>query len=591
MALFFVELSIVVVLAFVVSFFMHKIKQPLLVGYILTGVLAGPLFFNILSSSEGYQTFSHIGVALLLFIVGLHLNLKLVKEVGMISLITGVGQVLFTSIIGFSIAYLWGFGFVASVLIAISLTFSSTIIIVKLLTDKKDIETLYGKISMGFLIVQDLIAVVLLMIVSGFLSPTETVNLNFLLIRTLILTIVAVIFTYILSAFILPKVLDSISKSSELMYVFIIAWCLGISALFTQSGFSLEVGALLAGVALASSPYQFEISARVKPLRDFFIIMFFILLGSQMVPTVEGLTGDVGFAERLSLIGETLGPIILPAIIFSFFVLIGNPIIVLVLMLALGYSSRTGFLAGLTVAQISEFSLILAMLGRDAGFLSSDEVSLITMVGIITITCSTYMILNGNKLYKIFEKPLRKFEAKKVKDKSEIHKENEILIFGYDRIGYSLLKTIEKMKKNYLVIDHDPDVIRRLKSRDINCIYGDASNIEFISEFNLDKVKLFVSTIPDFEISLLLLENLRNRNKNAVVFLTVNNIDNALELYKQGADYVILPHFLGGDYVSTLIETTNTKGDFKDLLEEKIRHINELKERKGMGLEHPVYEK
>lgn len=349
------------------------------------------------------------------------------------------------------------------------------------------------------------------------------------------------------------------------------------------------MGALLAGVALASSPYQFEISARIKPLRDFFIVMFFILLGSQMVPPIEGMSGAT-FGEKMTLIGETFSPILAPALLFSLFVLIGNPLIVLVLMSILGYSSRTGFLAGLTVAQISEFSLILMMLGKEAGFLSVEEVSMVTLVGIITITASTYMILNGTAIYNKFAPLLRRFEKRKLKDSNTgvQGKEHEILIFGYDRIGFSLLKSIQKLKKHYLVVDYNPDIIKRLKSRGINVVYGDASNIEFVSEFNLEKVKLFISTIPDFEISLLLLENLRSKNERATVILTANNIDNALELYKEGADYVILPHFLGGDYVSTLIESY--QDNLSDLLKEKVKHINELKERKGYGIEHPKYE-
>jgi Kef-type K+ transport system membrane component KefB/Trk K+ transport system NAD-binding subunit len=589
MAEFFIELAIVMVLVLVISLIMNKIKQPLLIGYILTGILAGPLFLDILSSNENYQAFAHIGVSLLLFIVGLNLNLKLIKEVGLISLVTGVGQVLFTSIIGFGIGYMLGFGIINSIIIAIALTFSSTIIIVKLLSDKKDLETLYGKISMGFLIVQDLIAIIILMIISSLIS-SKSESLTLKLFETLIFAIVSIIITIILSKWILPKFLEKIAKKTEVLFIFIISWALAIPALFQYFGFSLEIGALLAGIALASSPYQFEISARIKPLRDFFIVMFFILLGSQMIPINDSSVTN-SFADKINIIGETFSPILLPAIVFSLFVLIGNPLIVLILMTKLGYSSRTGFLAGLTVAQISEFSLILSMLAKDAGILTTTEVSMVTLIGIITITGSTYLILNGEKIFKIFEKTLRKLEKVNTKEKSNIvHNEKyEVLIFGYDRIGYSILNSIKKLGKSYLVIDHNPQIINDLKNRKINCIYGDASDIEFISNFNLKDVKLFISTIPNFEINLLLLENLRKINNTATVILTSNNIDNAMELYKEGADYVILPHFLGGDYVSSMIE--NYDGNLQELLREKVKHINELKKRKEQGLEHPVYEK
>lgn len=584
MSSFYLELSIVMLLVLGVSFIMHKIKQPLLIGYIFSGLIAGPLFLNILSSNEGYQTFSHIGIALLLFIVGLHLNLKLIKEVGIVSLVTGIGQVLFTSIVGFLISYFLGFSVVASLLIAVCLTFSSTIIIVKLLSDKKDLDTLYGKISMGFLIVQDLIAVIILMSISIFLAPKDQANTFLLFFRTGGIIIFSILFTYLLSKFVLPKLLKSISKSTELLFIFVISWCLGISAFFDFLGFSLEVGALLAGVALASSPYQFEISSKIRPLRDFFIVMFFILLGSQMVPPIDNIE-NMSFTEKMSVVSEEFSSILVPAIILSLFVLIGNPLIVLILMGILGYSSRTGFLSGLTVAQISEFGLILAMLGVQAGFLNNSELAMITLVGIITITGSTYLILNGNFLYKKLERVLKFFEKKNIKDKDNFKissKHYEIIIFGYDRIGYSLLKSLDKLNKEYLVVDYDPEVIKKLKSKKINCLYGDAGNIDLLEDINFDKTKLIISTIPDYEINSLILSFIKEINRECKIILTAENIDSALNLYKEKSDYVIIPHFLGGKYISTLIEENYDTLD--NILKEKIKHINDLEDRKKANL-------
>ncbi len=589
MAEFFIELGIVMIATLIISYIANLLRQPLLIGYIITGILAGPLFLNILSSTSGYETFSHIGISLLLFIVGLHLNLKLIKEVGFISMITGIGQVLFTSLVGMGIAYFLGYSLISSLLIAIALTFSSTIIIVKLLSDKKDLDTLYGKISMGFLIIQDLIAVIALMIISSFLGKTDE-SLEFLLFKTFAFILASILFTFLLSRYVVPKILASISKSSELLFLFVITWCLAISSLFYYLGFSLEIGALLAGVVLASSPYQYEISARIKPLRDFFIVMFFILLGSQMIPAVEG-SAEMNFGDRMNIIAETFSPILLPAIIFSFFVLIGNPLIVLILMSVMGYSSRTGFLAGLTVAQISEFSLILAMMANDAGFLSSSEVSMITLVGIITITGSTYLILGGNSIYNKLSPFLKKFEKKKTKDKknSDNSTSYDAIIFGYDRIGYSLLKSIDKIGLKYVIVDYNPSIIKKLQNKGIECMYGDANNIELLDDFDFSKVKIAISTIPDVETNVLILNEFKKENRNGSIILTANQIDNALELYNNGADYVILPHFLGGNYVSNLIEEYSS--NFSNFLKDKVAHINELKERKAFGIEHPRHEK
>lgn len=585
----FLELGIIMTIVLLVSMIMSYLKQPLLIGYILTGVVAGPLFFNLVTDQASYEAFSHIGIALLLFIVGLNLNVKLIQEVGLISLITGIGQVLFTSVFGFLIALALGFSVVSSMIIAICLTFSSTIIIVKLLSDKKDIDTLYGKIAMGFLLVQDLVAVIILMFLGTFLSLQGT-SIEIAFLKTVVFGLAIIFFTTLLAKHLLPYLIDKVAKSQELFFLFIIAWCFGLSSVFSYVGFSIEIGALVAGIALASSSYQYDINAKVRPLRDFFIIMFFIVLGSQMVPLEVIAQGDT-IMDKLSLFGGQLADLAVPAILFSLFVLIGNPLIVLILMSIFGYSSRTGFLAGLTVAQISEFSLILAIMAKDVGFLSIEDVSMITAVGVITIISSTYMILNGDKLYNFFKPILKKLDRPNLKDSRQgiQGKKHEILIFGYDRIGYSLVKSLENRHKTYLIVDHDPDVIRKLEKKKLSTLYGDAGNVEFLSEFDFKDVSLVISTIPEDEVNSLILESVRQVNKTAIVILTSNHIDSALELYNNGADYVILPHFLGGSYAATLLD--QFEDNVNGFLDEKIKHINELKERKEFGMEHPKYEK
>lgn len=590
MSSFFLELSIVMLIVLLVSAFMQMIKQPLIVGYIFSGIIASPIFLNILSSTEGYETFAHIGIALLLFIVGLHLDLKLIKEVGLISLVTGFGQILFTSIFGFLLGLLLGFDVIASLIIAIALTFSSTIIIVKLLADKGDLDKLYGKISMGFLIVQDFAAVLTLMIISSLMTINPNENVYIELAKTIGFGAISIIITYFISKKFLPKLLNKIAKSTELLFVFIIAWCLGIANIFYLLGFSIEIGALLAGIALASSPYQSEISSKIKPLRDFFIVMFFILLGSQMMGGFQIAEG-ISFIEKMIILKEMLIPLMGPIIIFSIFILIGNPLIVMILMRVFNYNSKIGFKAGLTVAQISEFSLILATMSLKSGYLSKSDVTTITFVGIITITLSTYMMLNDNTIYKKLEKILKwLFDSGIKKEKVEIPsslQKTDIIIFGYDRIGYSLLKTIVKMKKTYLIVDFNPEVINKLKKNNFNCVYGDAEDIEFLSEIDFNNSKIIISTIPEKQINTTLLNHIKKTNHNATIILTSHQIDEALELYKTGADYVILPHFLGGNYISTLIEKYDEK--LSDFLNEKITHISELKHRKEHGFEHPKH--
>ncbi len=579
------ELSIIIGITVLIAGIMKLLKQPLIIGYILTGIIVGPRLLNIISSTETISILSHIGVALLLFIVGLSLSPRVIKEVGKVSSITGVGQVIFTSLIGFFISRLLGFSTVVSVYVAIALTFSSTIIIMKILSDKGDIRTLYGKISIGFLIVQDLIAIIILMVISSIPAGFDFTNLVFgtilkgfgllvllFLVGIYILPKVTKIIAkslFLVGIYILPKVTKIIAKSQEFLLLFSIGWCLALASLFHYLNFAMETGALIAGITLSLSPYRYEISSKMRPLRDFFVVLFFILLGSQM-----------GFAD-VSLY-------IIPIIILSAFILIGNPLIVMTLMGLLGYTKRNSFLAGLTVAQISEFSLILIALGVKIGHLSNEILSFVTAIGLITIAGSSYMIIYANRIYPHISKYLKIFERKGSKvDEHKYHKEGiyDIILFGYNRIGYDLLESFKKIKKKFLVVDYNPETIMDLAKEGTDCRYGDASDSELLNELNFSKAKMIYSTIPDFDTNLLLINKIKECNKKAIIIVVSHQIDEAIELYDKGATYVLMPHFLGGRYASTLIEKHGL--DFDKFLNEKITHIEHLRKRKQIGHEHP----
>ena len=562
----FIELSIIIGITVLIAGIMKLLKQPLIIGYILTGIIVGPRLLNIISSTETISILSHIGIALLLFIVGLSLSPRVIKEVGKVSSITGVGQVIFTSLIGFFICKLLGFSIVVSVYVAIALTFSSTIIIMKLLSDKGDIRTLYGKISIGFLIVQDLIAIIILMVISSIPAGFNFANLVF---GTILKGFGLLVLLFLVGIYILPKVTKIIAKSQEFLLLFSIGWCLALASLFHYLNFAMETGALIAGITLSLSPYRYEISSKMRPLRDFFVVLFFILLGSQM-----------GFAD-VSLY-------IIPIIIFSAFILIGNPLIVMTLMGLLGYTKRNSFLAGLTVAQISEFSLILIALGVKVGHLSNEILSFVTAIGLITIAGSSYMIIYANKIYPHISKYLKIFERKGSKvDEHKYHKEGiyDIILFGYNRIGYDLLESFKKIKKKFLVVDYNPETIISLAKEGTDCRYGDASDSELLNELNFSKAKMIYSTIPDFDTNILLINKIKECNKKAIIIVVSHQIDEAIELYDKGATYVIMPHFLGGRYASTLIEKHGL--DFDKFLNEKITHIEHLRKRKQIGHEHP----
>ncbi|GMU74322.1 MAG: potassium efflux system protein [Candidatus Campbellbacteria bacterium] len=555
----FAELSIIIVIATVVSVIMRLLRQPLVVGYILTGVIVGPYALHLLSSTEYIELFSKIGIAILLFIVGLSLNPTVIREVGKTAAVTGIGQVLFTSLIGFFLVRWMGFAITTSLYIAMALTFSSTIIILKLLSDKGDLGKLYGKISIGFLLVQDLIATVILVVVSTFAIAAGN-DAGSVLLQLLLKGALAGAVVFLVARFVLPRMSNFFAASQELLFVFSIAWGLGLAAFFAYLGFSVEIGALVAGVAFSLSPFSYEVGSRVKPLRDFFILLFFILLGYQMT-----------VSDIASLIKPALG--------LSAFVLIGNPLIVLLLMNLLGFKRKTGFLAGLTVAQISEFSLILMALGFSFGHVTSEAVSLVTLIGIVTITMSTYFILYGEAIYAFLEPVLKIFdmEWKKKHEHASTFHPPEAIIFGYDRVGSDFVAAAEKLGAGYLVVDFNPESIKKLQEKNIPFRYGDAEDVEFLSEINVHDAKLVISTIPDFEANLVLTKAYRKRNADGIIMVLSHDVQHAKDLYLAGASYVVMPHYLGAHYAAHMVEKHGF--DVSEFDRERNIHLTRLAKR------------
>lgn len=528
----FTEISLVICFATLVALVMRRLKQPLIIGHILTGILLGPAIFSIIKSNETIELFGSFGIALLLFLVGLGLNPRVIKEVGKVSILTGIGQVLFTTIAGVAVSTLFGYSLIPSLYIAVALTFSSTIIILKLLTDKREHNKLYGKISIGFLLVQDIIATIALMVASASGKGSLTSTSLLLLFAK---GIGLLLFTVALAQFVVKPLTSFLSKSQELLFLFAIAWGLGIATLFYEVGFSLEVGALVAGVCLATMTYAQEITSRLRPLRDFFIVVFFISLGA-----------------KLSFAG--LGGILLQTIGFSALVLIGNPLIVMAIMGGLGYTKKTGFKAGLAVAQISEFSLIFILLGYNNGQISEEVVSLVTIVGIITIAASSYMITYADGLYKYFEKYLFIFERKKVKAEREVRSGYDAILIGYRRGGSEFVKVLSKIAKRYLIVDYDPEAIEELDRKQLPYVYGDATDPELLDEIDITKTKLVISHMSDHESNRSVVEFITQANNKTVIICHAETAHQAAELYGLGASYVMLPHYLGSEKISSFIK-------------------------------------
>jgi hypothetical protein len=378
---------------------------------------------------------------------------------------------------------------------------------------------------------------------------------------------IAVLFT--IGIWVLPRLLKAVAGSQELLLLFSIAWCFALAAFCHALGLSMEIGALSAGIVLSLSPYRFEIAARLKPLRDFFVVIFFVLIGAQLT-----------FTDLRSLL--------LPIAAFSLFVVVDNPLVMLVIMGAMRYTKRTSFKTGLAVAQVSEFSFILIALGVELGHVQPSVLSFVTFIGLFTIACSAYFMHHADTLYRWFQKPLSLFERRgKKADEHHYakHASYDILLLGYERVGINVIEALKKTGKKFLVVDYNPNTILELAKAGIDCRYGDLADSEFLDELNFVDAKMIVSTIRDFETTMLLMRRIRVLNKNAIVIALSQQIDEALHLYELGASYVLTPQFLGGYHASLLIEEYGF--DMQKFLMEKTKHLKHLEHsRKRLGGSH-----
>lgn len=559
----FVQMSVLLGITVTLAFVIRLLRQPLIVAYIVSGIIAGPVFFNIIhTGSDLLHALGQFGIVLLLFVVGLSLNFTHLKRVGKDVFVGGALQFLLTAGIGFLALILFRMNFVSAAFIAVALTFSSTIIIVKLLGDKRDLETVYGRYVVGLLVIQDLIAITLML----FFTSSEG---NFLWYEVLILTSIKAIClaagVYLVARHLLPLFMPRVARSNELMFIFTIAWCFGIASLVYLLGFSLEIGAIIAGATLGASPYQPEIASRIRPLRDFFIVLFFIGLGSQLP-------------------FENIGSVLMIGLFLSGFVLFFDPIILYMITRFMGYTRRNSFLIAITAAQVSEFGFILAFKGVEKGFLSNEVLSILTIVALTTIVISSYLIEYNGVLYKKLLPIFNLFGKDRNRTRYSAGEVPtfKVWVFGYHRLGWKICETLQKKKIKFAVVDFNPRTIDKLQEQGIPAYFGDAADVEFLSELPLSDADLVISTLPAVDDQVSLVNHIRTRSKDPFVIVTLYHLASLHHLYKVGANYVMMPHLLGGSWLSELLMKKNKFSGtlFKKLQKEQEKEM-EVWEKNG----------
>jgi predicted Kef-type K+ transport protein len=538
----FTVLAAILAVAAVVGLLANRLRQPLIVGFIGVGILVGPVGTGWVTDVGEIELLARLGISILLFLVGLRLDLHLIRTTGPVALATGLGQVVFTAAVGYGIALALGMDQVTALYVAVALTFSSTIIIVKLLSDKREIDQLHGRIAVGFLIVQDLVVVLAMIGLTAFgQETTDNVGVDIALVVGKGIGLLAGI--ALLTRYVLPWLLHVAARSQELLVLFAVAWAVSVASVSEWLGFSTEVGAFLAGMSLAATRYREAVGARLVSLRDFLLLFFFVSLGAQLE-----------FVDAGRQLTE--------AVVFSIFVLVGNPLIVLVIMGLMGYPVRVSFLAGLTVAQISEFSLILAALGLSLGHITSPTVSLITVVGLITIGASTYMILNSHALFDRLKPWLLRLQRRNVRHRPAPGNDlaADVVLYGLGRFGSHIARRLTDAGVRVLAVDFDPDIVSAWNRNGVPTVFGSAEDIDFLESLPLGQARWVISTIPAAEGNLALLHALRHHHYRGRIALTALTSRDAQRLSATDAEVVLEPFATATDAVLEMIASTPPAG-------------------------------
>lgn len=511
--------ALILVLAATVAFIAHRARQPLIIAFIVVGVVVGPSVLDWVHEAEALELFAEIGIAILLFLVGLKLDINLVRSVGLVALATGLGQIAVMAIVGFGISMLFGLDLIAAAVVGVAITFSSTIIVVKLLSDQRELDELHGRVALGLLIVQDVVVIVVMIVLTSLGSTADgtAVDVGAEALRILLSGGGLLVGIAVAMRWVLPWLLDRVATSQELLIVWSVAWAIGVAALTDVLGFSIEVGAFLAGFALASTRYREQVHASLSGLRDFLLLFFFIVLGSEL---------DFG----------AIGAQVPLAILLSLFVLVGTPIIMIAIMSLMGYPARVGFLAGLAIAQISEFSLILIALTRDIGLIGDDIVGLITLVALITIAGSSYLIPYSKRFADRLDPLLTRLQrdTPRVNAASEAVKYDAI-VFGHGRFGTQIIRELVGEGCRVLLVEWDPFAEVRLHddeiSDQVDVIFGDARSPDFPETLPVHDVRYIISTVPDVDTNLVLAAALRRHGATCPIAVTVHT-DSAAQLYR-----------------------------------------------------------
>jgi len=560
-----------------VGFIAYLAKMPLMLSYIAAGVILGPhMGFKVVESADSIESLSSIGLILLMFILGLEIDITKLMQAGKAVLVNGITQFVGCVLLGFGLFYALGYrnadGKFELVYLAVACGLSSTLIVVKILSDRMELDTLTSRITLGILVIQDLWAIAFLAV-----QP----NLNNLEAKILAESagkaVLLVGTSLVVSRYVLPPIFARVSKQPELLLVVAMAWCFAMCGVADKLHLSLEMGALSAGVGIASFPYHTDVAAKVSALRDFFITLFFVALGMKI---------PVPNKEVLFLTGAIV-----------VFVMLSRALTVFPVLYAMKYGNRASFIPGLNLSQVSEFALVVTALGAkpEYGHISTNMVSAFILALVVTALVSSLTIPQGHGIYRALNPLLDKIGFKdKVSSggntglNEAVHLEHpQIVLLGFFREASSLLNELSQrhqadVMKKVLVVDFNPEAHQKLTTAGFRCMYGDLSHPDTLKHLELEHAKVLVCTIPDHILkgvtNLTLLKALKKLAPNSQVIVTAETLSSAREMYENGADYVFLPRMLSAEYLADLLDHIHAGTDaaFKQASKDRLKDWQEV---------------
>lgn len=524
--LFLQNLGTIVVSAAVLVMLGRIVRMPPIVVYLLAGVLIGPVM-GWVEMSPALKLISETGIALLLFLVGLELSFSKIRDVGKVAVVAGIGQVVFTAAGGYLLCWVLGFPVMEAVFLATALTFSSTVVVVKLLDEKGELDSLYGRIAVGIFLVQDMVVILILTFLAGMGSDKEmdagTVALG--LVKAFGGMSVLLLLSLLASKYLLPRPFRWAARSPDVLLIWALSWCFLLVFAAHAFGLSLEVGSFLAGLSLAQLPYNDDLRRRVHPLMNLFIAVFFVSLGVQM--------DAAGAAANWW-----------PTLVLTLFVLIGNPLIFIIIITRMGYSRRTSFLTSVTVAQISEFSFIFAGMGMSRGLVGPEILSITALVGVATIAVSSYMILYNHQLHRFCSRigllNWRFLSAPKEGEDVEVAGHGlalsgHVIVVGMNTLGREIVQRLHERGETVLAVDTDPHKLDGLAA---HTLLGSVEYLSVLQQAGLDRAKLLVSALQIEDANDLLAYRCQLAGvPSAIHVVDMSVVDNLLEL---GANYLMI---------------------------------------------------